>query len=67
LAGFGNDRIATGKHDDLWVRALVLESGATRLAIVSVDFIGYYQKAGYYGTEQASKLIDPKLGIRKLS
>jgi len=66
MAGFGNDRIATGKHDDLWARALVVESGATRLAIVSVDVIGYYQNAGYYGTVHASKLIDPKLGIQEI-
>jgi hypothetical protein len=42
LAGFGNDRMASGKHDDLWARALVLDSGTTRIAVVSVDFIGYY-------------------------
>jgi len=66
LAGFGNDRLATGKHDDLWARALVLESGAMRIAIVSVDFIGYYQNAGYYGTGLAQKLIDPKLGIQEI-
>src|SRR3954468_4637028 len=27
LAGFGNNRPATGKHDDLWARALVIELG----------------------------------------
>src|SRR6266851_4587779 len=32
LAGFGNDRLATGKHDDLWARALILEYGGTRIA-----------------------------------
>ena len=66
LAGFGNDRIATGKHDDLWARALVLDSGTTRIAIVSLDLIGYYQNAGYYGIEQAKKLLDPKLGIQEI-
>ena len=47
LAGFGNDRPATGKHDDLWVRALVLESGDTRTALVTLDIIGYYSRASY--------------------
>ena len=42
LAGFGDKRLATGKHDDLWARTIVLDYGATRIAIVSVDFIGYY-------------------------
>src|SRR5262249_2970346 len=37
LAGFGRNRMATGKHDDLWARALVLECGQTRIAVVSLD------------------------------
>jgi hypothetical protein len=45
LAGFGQKRLATGKHDDLWARTIVLEYGATKLAVVSVDFIGYYSEA----------------------
>jgi neutral/alkaline ceramidase-like enzyme len=63
LAGFGNNRLATGKHDDLWARAIVLESGTTRIAIVSIDVIGYYSKANYYGLDEIKKLVDPKLGI----
>jgi hypothetical protein len=63
LAGFGNNRLATGKHDDLWARAIVLESGATRVAIVSIDVIGYYSKANYYGLAEIKKLVDPSLGV----
>lgn len=69
LAGFGGpgeDRLATGRHDDLWVRALVLDSDGTRIAIVSLDLIGYYQRSGYYGVDEARKLLDPGLGIREL-
>lgn len=66
IAGFGNDRMATGKHDDLWARALVLSCGTTRIAIVSLDLIGYYQNAGYYGVDYARKLLDPKLGIQEV-
>jgi len=40
LAGFQNDRPAQGIHDPLWARTIVLESGGTRLAIVSLDLIG---------------------------
>jgi hypothetical protein len=44
LAGFGGNRLASGKHDDLWARALVLESSGCKIAIVSVDLIGYYSR-----------------------
>ncbi len=66
LAGFGNDRVATGKHDDLWARALILECGTVRVAIVALDFIGYYAKAGYYGLDDARKQIDSSLGIKNI-
>jgi len=66
LAGFGHNRMATGMHDDLWARALVLESGTTKIAIVSLDLIGYTQDGGYFGLELAKKRIDPKLGIQEV-
>jgi len=66
FAGFGQNRLATGKHDDYWARALVLKYGETKLAIVSIDLIGYYSKANYYGLEEVKKLIDPKLGVTEV-
>ncbi|HXG66855.1 MAG TPA: neutral/alkaline non-lysosomal ceramidase N-terminal domain-containing protein [Blastocatellia bacterium] len=66
LSGFGNNRIATGKHDDYWARALVLESGATQIAIVSIDMLGYYAKANYYGLEDVRKLVPAELGISEI-
>jgi len=66
LAGFGNNRLATGKHDDLWARAVVLEYGSTRIAIVSIDVLGYYSKANYYGLSEIQKLIDPNLSISEI-
>ena len=66
LAGFGNNRLATGKHDDLWARAIVLEYRATKIAIVSIDLIGYYSRANYYGLGEIEKLVDPKLGVREI-
>ena len=66
LAGFGDKRLATGKHDDLWARAVVLEYGQTRIAVVAIDFIGYYSEGGYYGVNHIQKLIDPKLGIQEV-
>lgn len=66
LAGFGDKRLATGKHDDLWARTIVLDYGATRIAIVAIDFIGYYSDGQYYGIKQIQKLLDPKLGIQEI-
>ena len=66
MAGFGANRIATAKHDDYWARAIVLEHGATKIAIVSIDVIGYYSKANYYGLAEVKKLIDPKLGVTEI-
>ena len=66
LAGFGRNRPASGKHDDLWARAIVLQSQASSIALVSIDLIGYYSKANYYGLAEIQKLVDPKLGIREI-
>lgn len=40
IAGYEGNRIAESVHDDLWARALVLDDGTTRLAVVSCDLIG---------------------------
>ncbi len=66
LAGFGDKRLATGRHDDLWARTLVLDAGGTRIAIVSIDVIGYYSEGGYYGVNHIRRLIDPALGIQEI-
>ena len=63
LAGFGNDRIATGCHDDLWARALVVQSATHKVALVSVDFVGELLHGSYYGFAHARDLVDPALGL----
>jgi hypothetical protein len=63
LAGFGSDRIALGCHDDLWARALVLDDGVRRLAIVSLDLIGTLKYGSYYGFAHAQELLEPELGV----
>jgi hypothetical protein len=40
LAGFGQNRRAESVHDDLYVRALALELGGTRLVAAALDLIG---------------------------
>lgn len=42
IAGFGHGRIATGVHDDLYVRCLALEAGGQILVLCSVDVIGLF-------------------------
>ncbi|MRS65609.1 hypothetical protein [Larkinella terrae] len=44
MAGFSQKRAANGVHDDLWARAVVVDDGQTRLAIVAVDLIGFPNK-----------------------
>ncbi len=41
MAGFGNNRPATGYNDRLWARGVVLDRKDERVAIVSVDLVGY--------------------------
>jgi len=66
LAGFGNDRIATGCHDDLWARALVLQTPTQKIALVSVDFVGVINHGLYSGFAHARALIDPDLGLDQI-
>jgi hypothetical protein len=42
MAGFGNNRVATGVHDDLYVRCLALAAGNNTVAMCSADLIGLF-------------------------
>jgi hypothetical protein len=42
MAGFGNNRVATGVHDDLWVRCVALGAGTAKLAMCEADLIGLF-------------------------
>jgi hypothetical protein len=42
LAGFGKDRKATGTNDPIMARAIVLQHGKTKIALVSVDVVGLF-------------------------
>ena len=42
MAGFGNDRHATGVHDDVWARGYVLQNADKKIAVVTLDVIGYF-------------------------
>jgi hypothetical protein len=41
IAGFDHQRAANGVHDDVWARVIVFDDGKTRLALVSLDAIGF--------------------------
>ncbi|HOX40509.1 MAG TPA: hypothetical protein PL033_21225 [Candidatus Brocadiia bacterium] len=42
LDGYYTDRLSTGVHDPLMVKALVLDDGRTRIALVVMDAIAYF-------------------------
>lgn len=41
IAGFHNNRPANGVHDDVWSRTVVIDDGNSRVALVSIDAIGF--------------------------
>jgi len=42
MAGFDNNRVATGVHDDLYVRCLALAAGSQKLVLCEADVIGLF-------------------------
>lgn len=42
MAGFGHNRKAAGVHDPLKARAVVLRNGDDKIALVSVDLVGFF-------------------------
>ncbi len=59
MAGFGDNRAATGYHDQLWARAVVVDGAGGRVAIVSLDVIGYLNGE----VETIRSMISPDSGI----
>jgi hypothetical protein len=43
MAGFGQNRKATGVHDPLMVRAVVLKQGRDKIALASADVVGLFR------------------------
>lgn len=43
LAGFGNNRRATTIHDDLYARALTVQTERSTLVLVALDLIGFFR------------------------
>jgi hypothetical protein len=57
MAGFANDRRATGVHDDLWARAVALSDGRRKVVVVSLDLIGFFRE----DVQKARGLLDPRV------
>ncbi len=54
MAGFGNDRQATDYNDKLWARGVVIDGRGGRIALVSLDVIGYFNNQ----IEQIRAMLD---------
>ena len=60
LTGYANrPSAAVGKHDDLAVRAIVVEAAGRRLALVSVDILGFQ----IADADQLRRLVERETGI----
>ena len=66
MAGFGNNRIATGIHDNLYARCLALSAGGKTVALCGVDSIGLFvddvDRIRARVTEQLTKAKEPDAG-----
>ncbi len=59
IAGFGDNRQATGYNDQIWARGTVIDGADGRVAIVSVDLIGYFNAE----VDVIRSLVDPAAEI----
>ncbi|HAA56061.1 MAG TPA: hypothetical protein DCE42_14950 [Myxococcales bacterium] len=57
MAGFDTNHPIMGAHDPIWARALVLRTGDTTVAIVSVDLVGYFRNK----IDEVRKMVNEKL------
>ena len=55
MAGFGDNRRATGYNDRLWARGVVVEGLGDRIAIVALDLVGYFNNE----VQTIRGLVDP--------
>ncbi|MGQ9515583.1 MAG: hypothetical protein ACUVTL_11170 [Thermoproteota archaeon] len=60
ISGYFEERIAKDIHDDLFARALVLDDGETKIAVVVCDLIG----ASRTYLDRAKRTIEKRSGIR---
>ena len=59
IAGYKSGRLATGIHDELWVRALAVRLGHTIIVWVALDLLGLLQDDIAFIHEQLQQNEDP--------
>mgnify|MGYP001773737476 CR=1 FL=1 len=60
IAGFGDNRTATGVHDPIWVRCLAISDGKTNVALVGVDVIGLFYEPDVVAIRQRVQQLAKK-------
>ncbi len=55
IAGYGQNRAATGAHDDLWARCFHVQSGEEALTVITLDVVGFF----YDDVAAVRKLLAP--------
>ncbi len=60
IGGFGQNRVATAIHDDLWARCMALEAGGRTVVLCGVDSVGlFYDDIQRIRVEAAKRLKRP--------
>jgi hypothetical protein len=59
MAGYYTDRAAAGVHDELWAKSIVIDNGATSVALVALDIINTQRDY----VQEARRLIRETAGI----
>jgi hypothetical protein len=59
MAGFGDGREATGYNDQLWARGVVVDGAGGRIAVVSLDVVGYLNGE----VDTIRSMVSPESGV----
>jgi neutral ceramidase len=59
MAGYYTNRVATGTHDPLHAKAIVISDGTTKVAIVACDLVSLPREL----SQQARAIVEKKIGL----
>ena len=59
LAGYYTNRLATGTHDPLHAKAMVIEQGSTKVAMVACDLVSLPREL----SQQARAIVEKRIGL----